>query len=100
MRTGQYTDVHQTRNTGTRGRLAFARRAAAFLLAALLGFSLIGEISGIRVEAAAANTWGIFIGRNLYAGNPRLKPYKNLVIDVQYYYPNEVKALQAAGHKV
>lgn len=66
----------------------------------MLLFSPAGMISSAPAEAAYTYPWGIIIGKNLYAGNPRMKKYRTLVVDVQYYYPNEVSALKSGGRRV
>lgn len=66
----------------------------------MLLVSLTGVLSPDPSEAASTNPWGIIIGKNLYANNPRMKQYKKLVVDVQYYYPNEVRALKSGNRKV
>lgn len=78
----------------------FARRAAAFLLALLLCIGVLDPVRPVPAEAAAANSWTIIIGTNLGGNAARLKNCKNAVVDVQYYYPNEVKRLKTGGRKV
>ena len=72
----------------------------ALLLTVILLIAVPESLYTVPAEAATAPTWAVIIGTNLGRNATRLKNYKNVVVvDVQYYYPNEIKRLKAGGEK-
>ena len=72
----------------------------ALLLTVILLIAVPESLYTVPAEAATAPTWAVIIGTNLGGNAARLKNYKNVVVDVQYYYPNEIKRLKAGGRKI
>lgn len=72
----------------------------AFLLIVILFFTVPEPLYTVSADAASTSSWAIIIGTNLGGNASRLKGYKKVVVDVQYYYPNEIKKLKAGGRKV
>ena len=72
----------------------------ALLLTVILFVTLPEPLYTVSAEAASASSWAIIIGTNLGGNASRLKGCKNVVVDVQYYYPNEIKRLKAGGRKI
>ena len=78
-----------------------AGRATALLLAAVLCLTAVTPLNGVvSAQAATTTSWGIIIGTTLHGNTSRVKNYKNIVVDVQHYYPNEIKKLKSGGRKV
>ena len=71
----------------------------ALLLTVILLIAVPESLYTVPAEAATAPTGAVIIGTNLGGNSARLKNYKNVVVDVQYYYPNEIKRLKAGGEK-
>ena len=76
------------------------RRLTALLLAAVLCLAAVGPFTSVPAEAAAKQDWGVIIGTTLGGNTSRVQNYKNIVIDVQYYYPDQVRKLKSGGRKV
>ena len=72
----------------------------ALLLTVILFVTIPEPLYTVSAEAASASSWAIIIGTNLGGNASRLKGCKNVVVDVQYYYPNEIKRLKAGGRKI
>ena len=84
-----------------RAAAGIAKRTAAFLLAAVLCLTAVTPLNGVvSAQAASTTSWGIIIGTTLHGNTTRVKNYKNIVVDVQHYYPNEIKKLKSGGRKV
>ena len=81
-------------------RVSFSRRILSIVLAAILVFAVLEPVACVPVEAASSNAWMIILGTNHGGTAKRLKGYKNAVVDVQYYYPHEIKALKSGGRKI
>ena len=88
------------KRTGKQRTLSLWGRITAILLAAMLFFTAYGPLFTVSAEAASANSWMIILGTNHGGTKSRIKNYKNVVLDVQYYYPHEIKALKAGGKKI
>ena len=84
----------------TAGLTRLTRRTAALLLAFVISFLALSEFNAIPAEAASAKEWAIIIGTNIGGNTSRVKNNKSIVVDVQYYYPNQIKALKSGGRKV
>lgn len=72
----------------------------ALLLTVIMLITVPESLYTLPVEAASPSSWAIIIGTNLGGNASRLKNCKNAVVDVQYYYPNEIKKLKAGGRKI
>ncbi len=72
----------------------------AFLLTVILVLTVPESLYTVPAEAASPSSWAIIIGTNLGGNASRLKGYKNVVVDVQYYYPDEIQKLKAGGRKI
>ena len=72
----------------------------ALLLTVIMVITVPESLYTVNAEAASPSSWAIIIGTNLGGNASRLKKYKNVVVDVQYYYPNEIKKLKAGGRKI
>lgn len=82
------------------GDFSLKRCLTALLLTVILLITVPESLYTVPTEAATAPTWAVIIGTNLGGNASRLKNYKNVVVDVQYYYPNEIRKLKAGGRKV
>lgn len=81
----------------------FKRLTALLLVAAITitGFSFIpGKSTAVPAEAATTTTWGVFIGTTIHGNVSKVKNYKSIVIDAQYYSASEIKKLKSGGRKV
>jgi len=84
----------------TRAFLRAAKRTAALLLTCALCLAAASPFANLPAHAASSTSWGIIIGTTLHGNTSRVKNYKSIVVDVQYYYPNKIKKLKSGGRKV
>lgn len=77
-----------------------AGRLVALLFAVTVFFTAFEPLCTVQAEGAYKSSWAIIIGTTLHGNAARLKNYKNVVIDVQNYYPSEIKKLKAGGRKI
>lgn len=79
---------------------SFTSRAAALFAAVLTVLVSVTSVHTVPAQTTSATSWGIIIGTTLHGNTSRVRNYKNIVIDVQHYYPNEIKKLKSGGRKV
>ena len=75
------------------------------IMALVLVMSITGLVPASQpLEARAASNsvekWGVFIGECIHGNTAKVKKYKYVVIDAQFYTKNEIKKLKQGGRKV